>query len=150
MRWDGRLAAVVLASVGLAGCGDDQDPDGAQELYDRIVSEGYQGWPRAPGYEEPRSSSAPHGDEVLIFLNPVMVEALGTEGLTAWPDGALIVKDGFEGGELDLIAAMEKRGDKWYWAEWDAEGDSIYSGDPATCTDCHVAGADYVRAFGFP
>jgi hypothetical protein len=130
-------AALTLAVVA-TGCGDDQDPGGAQDLFDRIQAEGYQGWAKAPGFEAPTPSSAPHGNEVVIYLNDVMVEALSTEGLGAWPEGALIVKDGFDDGELDLIAAMEKRSGEWYWAEWDGEGESIYSGKPrsaptATC-----------------
>jgi hypothetical protein len=66
--------------------------------------------------------------------------------------GSLIVKDGFSGGELDLIAAMDKRDDGWFWAEWtDTTGESAeFSGKPEVCTDCHSAGADFVRAFALP
>jgi hypothetical protein len=36
-----------------------------------------------------------------------------------WPLNSLVVKDGYgEGGGLQLVAVMEKRGDGWYWAEF--------------------------------
>lgn len=146
-----RLLPALPLLFGLAGCGDDQDPEGAQDLWARIHDEGYQSWARAPGYATRQPTSAPHGDEVEIFLNPVIADALAAaEPLTVWPVGSLIVKDGYEGGELSAVAAMERREDQWFWAEWDADGESIYSGNPDTCTDCHQSGADMVRAFGFP
>lgn len=149
-RWTDLWAGLAALALAATGCGDDQDPEGAKDLLDRLEAEGYQGWAKAPGFETPQASNAPHGNEVVIYLNDVMVEALSTEGLGAWPEGALIVKDGFDDGELDLIAAMEKRSGTWYWAEWDGDGESIYSGEPELCIDCHASGADYVRAFGFP
>jgi hypothetical protein len=148
-RWGIALAAVCLAAG--SACTDDQDPRGAAELYERLQAEGYRDWARAPGYEARRSSSAPHGNEVDIFMNDVVAAAL-SEGapIEAWPEGSLIVKDGWDGDELDLVAAMEKRDGRWYWAEWDGEGSSLFSGEPEVCIDCHASGDDYVRAFGFP
>jgi hypothetical protein len=145
------VAALVL--LGALSCGDDQDPDGAVDLLQRLRDEGYRDWDRAPGYPERRASSAPHGDQVEIFVNDVVVEALGAgASLDKWPVGSIVAKDGYtDDGTLDLIAAMEKREDGWYWAEWDGETDeSIYSGKPSVCIDCHASGADYVRAFGLP
>jgi hypothetical protein len=146
-------SAALLLSLALAlpACGDDQDPDAARELWDRIHAEGYQSWARAPGYETRRASDAPHGDEVDIYINPVIADVLAAgQPITSWPLSSLIVKDGFSGGDPDLVAAMEKRDGGWFWAEWDADGESVYSGNPDTCTDCHGSGADMVRAFGFP
>lgn len=146
------LALTLLAVVPpLAGCGDDQDPDGARELWDRIHDEGYQSWARAPGYATRQPSNAPHGDAVDIYVNPVIEAALTSgEKISSWPVGSLIVKDGFSGGDPELVAAMEKRDSGWFWAEWDPDGESSYSGNPDTCTDCHQSGSDMVRAFGFP
>ncbi len=150
-----RLAFLgLLVATGLltASCGDDQDPDGASDLLARMKSEDYRSWARGPGYTERRTSSAPHGDEVEIFVNDVAAQALQGSGQDKWPVGSIIAKDGYdEGGGLSHIAAMEKREDGWYWAEWDGETEeSIYSGKPATCIDCHATGDDYVRAFGLP
>lgn len=146
----GTLLLLLGSTVLAAACGDDQDPEGADDLLSRMQAESYQSWARAPGYAERRTSSAPHGDEVEIFVNDVAEQALAGSGLEAWPVGTIIAKDGYEDGELSLIAAMEKREDGWYWAEWDGAGDSIYSGKPAICIDCHATGDDYVRAFGLP
>lgn len=108
-------------------------------------------WERAPGYETRRSSNAPHGGSVDIYVNDVVADALANEtGLTEWPLGSIIVKDGFDDGDLDLIAIMEKREDGWFWAEYDNDGDSLYSGKPDLCIDCHRRGTDHVRAFSFP
>lgn len=147
------VAALIPLVLALSGCGDDQDPEGAASLLDRLRSEDYRSWQRAPGYPERRASTAPHGDEVEIFVNDVVATALADgAALEEWPVGSIVAKDGYdEGGGLELVAAMEKRDDGWYWAEWDGETDeSIYSGKPSTCIDCHASGADYVRAFGFP
>lgn len=143
------LAAFTLvAFLGLPGCGDDQDPSGAKELLDRIRAEDYRSWKRAPGYETRKPTNAPHGDEVDIYINTTMDEAI-TNGATTYPVNSLIVKDGFSGGELDIIAVMEKRDSGWYWAEYsgDSTGEALYSGVPATCTGCHESGKDYVRFF---
>src|SRR5262245_36675306 len=122
------LLAVPLLFV-LAGCGDDQDPEGARMLWERIHEEDYQSWQRAPGYESRVQSNAPHGDEVEIFLNPVIADVVfGTMAASEWPVGSLIVKNGYE-GELSLVAVMEKRDSGWYWAEYDADadGEATYS-----------------------
>jgi len=76
--------------------------------------------------------------------------ALGGGPLTAWPVRARIVKDAFEGDAVTTVAAMEKRADGWYWAEWSADGDAKYSGAPELCTGCHASGGDFVRAFALP
>jgi hypothetical protein len=141
-------AALLLAAL---GCGDNQDPEGARRLWRQIHELQYRQWQRAPGYETRRATSAPHGDRVDIYINDVLVEALAAaEPLDEWPVGALIVKDGFDGSDLELVAVMDKRDDGWFWAEYDDEGDADYSGRPDLCTDCHSSGDDYVRAFGFP
>jgi hypothetical protein len=145
----GVLAAAALSALSL-GCGDDQDPAGAQELWDRVHAENYRSWQRAPGFEARRDSSAPHGGASEIFLNPIMADAVAA-GATTWPVGSLIVKDGYEGLESDashdLVAAMEKREAGWYWAEWDSDssGEALYSGNPSICTGCHESGKDFVR-----
>jgi hypothetical protein len=141
-------ACFVLA---LLACGDNQDPEGAARLWDDIHRVEYREWQRAPGYEQRRSSNAPHGGRVSIYVNDVVAEALAAgEPLDAWPEGSLIVKDGFDGSDLELIAAMEKSAEGWFWAEYDDEGDPDYSGKPELCTECHERGEDFVRAFDLP
>lgn len=148
IRWTGLTLSVAIT---LVACGDDQDPEGARVLWDDIHEQQYRMWQRAPGYESRRGSNAPHGDQVDIYVNDVLAEALSAgESLSEWPEDAVIVKDGFDGDDLDLVAVMQKRSDGWFWAEYDADGDSLYSGKPDTCIDCHRSGADHVRAFPFP
>lgn len=144
------LAVTALAAL-LQGCGDDQDPSGAQALWQRLQAANYRGWSRAPGYATRRASDAPHSDAVDIYVNDVVQRALaGGVPLSAWPVGSLIVKDGFSGSTHEIVAAMERRADGWYWAEWRASGSSLYSGRPSLCIDCHASGADSVRAFALP
>ncbi len=139
----------MLAAVPL-GCREDDDPGGADELWTRIQDAKYRTWQRAPGYESRKGSSARHGDEVEIFMNDVVAGALAGPPITAWPDGSILVKDGFDDGSPLIVAAMEKLGGAWFFVEWDPQGESLYSGTPSVCTDCHSVGADMVRAFGFP
>jgi hypothetical protein len=133
-----------------AGC-RNQDEDGAIALWDSFQDADYRGWTRAPGFPGVTPSSASHGDAVEIFVNDVVAEALAAgEPLSEWPDGALIVKDGFRNSEPHIVAAMEKRGDEWFWAEYEPDGEVLFSGSPGICTRCHDAGDDYVRAFNLP
>lgn len=144
------MALALLASL-TSGCRDDQAPDEAAELWTRIHDAQYRSWVRAPGYATRKPTDAPHSDAVEIFVNDVVENALGGSAITAWPDGSIIVKDGYDSdGSLDIVAAMEKRGTEWFWVEWSEAGESLYSGKPNICTDCHAPGADGVRAFGFP
>jgi hypothetical protein len=145
------IAASTLLAVAALGCRQDDDPASADELWTRIQDAKYRTWERAPGYEAPKSSSARHGSSVEIFMNDVVAGALDGPKITAWPEGSLIVKDGFDDdGSPHIVAAMEKRGGAWFFVEWDPEGTSLYSGTPSICTDCHAVGSDMVRAFGFP
>jgi hypothetical protein len=144
-----RMALVATALV-CAACGDDQDPGAAADLWSRIHAQSYRSWARAPGFEQRRASSAAHGDAVDIYINETVAEALRTPNLSSWPTGSIIVKDGFDDGDFDLVAAMEKRADGWFWAEWDNEGGVDYSGRPSICVECHASGSDSVRAFPLP
>jgi len=81
---------------------------------DRIHAENYRSWARAPGYETRRASNAAHGDAVDIYVDDTVTIALGVPGILVWPVGSLIVKDGFNNGDFDLVAAMEKRGNGWF------------------------------------
>lgn len=144
-------ALLLLVTIHLGACGDNQDDAGARALLTRVRAEGYRSWDRAPGYESRRASSAPHSEDVDIYVNDRVAEVLALgEPTAAWPEGSVIVKDGFDGSELELIAIMEKRADGWYWAEYDDDGDPDYSGHPDICTDCHRSGSDAVRAFRLP
>lgn len=146
-----RLGLNLCLIFGFSACGDNQDDAGARVLLEQVRADDYRGWARAPGYEARRNSNAPHSDAVDIYVNDVVQFALEEErGPSEWPLGSVIVKDGFSGSDLDIVAVMEKRQDGWYWAEYDDDGDPDYSGKPDICIDCHRSGSDFVRAFRLP
>lgn len=145
------LGKTTLLAALLIACGDNQDDAGARDLLARVRAAEYRTWDRAPGWEQRRASSAPHSDDVDIYINDRVAEVLALgEAPQAWPEGSIIVKDGFDGSELEIVAIMEKRSDGWFWAEYDSEGDPDYSGRPDICIDCHASGSDGVRAFRLP
>jgi hypothetical protein len=146
-----RFVAPILLSASLGSCGDNQDDAGARRLLARVRDDHYRSWERAPGWPTRRATNAPHGESVDIYVNDVISEALVvSEPLARWPKDSIIVKDGWDGSDLEIIAIMEKRSGGWYWAEFDSDGDPDYSGHPDTCIDCHRDGSDYVRAFRLP
>jgi hypothetical protein len=142
---------LAFAVTALIGCGDNQDPANADAFWSAIHAANYQSFAHAPGYATKQPTNAPHGDEVLIYVNDTVATAVAAgKPLTAWPEGALIVKDAYEGGEITAVAAIEKRQGAWYWAEWSADGAAKYSGKPDLCINCHESGSDFVRAFSLP
>ncbi|CAN5534140.1 hypothetical protein BH09MYX1_BH09MYX1_64840 [soil metagenome] len=145
------ILVLPLALVAAACAGGNDDPDGASSLWAKIHTTDYHQFARAPGYPGKVASNGPHGDQVEIFVNPTLQAAIDAKmPLTAWPDGSLIVKDGFKSGTFKLVAVMEKRAGAWYFAEYEADGTVDYSGSPSLCVNCHSAGSDFVRAFSFP
>ncbi|MCA9635665.1 MAG: cytochrome P460 family protein, partial [Myxococcales bacterium] len=139
--------------------GDGGDAGGTgSALLDAVQAAEYRTWARPPGaYEMPLTPArSPHGDFVDIYINDVVAQALAAETgtLTAWPEGSIIVKDGWgdaEGTDLRFLAIMEKRANGWYWEEFVGDlAEPEFSGVPDVCVDCHVSGEDFVRAFGLP
>ncbi len=145
------LSLVLGACVVACACGDNESPASAAELWQQVHDDQYRRWQRAPGYEQRRATNAPHGDAVDIYVNDVVADVLASSAaLDVWPEGSVIVKDGFDGSDLELVAVMEKRSDGWFWAEYDSDGNPAYSGTPEICIDCHASGDDGVRAFLLP
>lgn len=148
-RW-GAVSTGIGVLVVLSGCAN-QDPEGAAAFWSRLSTFEYRQLPRPPGYEVRRASEAIHAAEVDLYVNQPVLDVLTAEQpSTTWPEGSMIVKDGWNGDELKLIAAMEKRGGEWYWVEFHADGGVAASGAPAVCVGCHRAGDDHVRAFRLP
>lgn len=149
-----RSFVAVLSAALVVACksdyDDNQDPEGAKKLLAQVQADEYRSWARAPGWPERAPTSAPHSDEVDIYVNDVLAAATTSPGLTQWPLGSIVAKDGFRGESLEIVALMEKRGDGWFYAELSGNGEPKFSGHPALCTDCHDSGDDFVRAFDFP
>jgi hypothetical protein len=143
--------SVLLTLTALPGCGDDQDRAPAHDPLARVRSEEYRTWQRAPGFSSRASSNGPHADSVDIYVNDVLADVL-TAGapLERWPSGSTIVKDGYDGSELRIVAIMEKRTSGWHWAEYDSADTELSAGVPEVCIACHDSGSDYVLAFELP
>lgn len=150
----------ALVALGLLAplfaCGANSE---ANDLLDQIQADDYRStYARAPGWENPRqpADGGPHGSFIDIYVNDVVVDALEAGGpLEAWPEGSLIVKDGFsdaEGQNLRFVTLMEKRsGGDWFWAEFNSDLEIDFAGlNEGVCVSCHDAGADGVLAFDLP
>lgn len=141
---------LFLGLTAAASACHNEDPAGAEALWDEIHDADYRKWERAPGYPE-RAPSSVHGREMDIFVNDVVTAAAFADApIEAWPDGSIIVKDGYDGGALTLLAVMAKQDGAWFWAEYQEDGEVESSGTPGKCLRCHDAGDDYVRAFNLP
>jgi hypothetical protein len=147
-----RSALLLLASALSFGCGSDsnQDPEAGTSLLDRVRNDRYTTWQKAPGFEKRQPGTGPHGDMIDVYVNPVVANALAGGPVSAWPEGSLIVKDGFEGGTHKYVAIMEKHADGWFWTETHPDGEVLASGTPSLCTGCHSSGQDMVRSFSLP
>ena len=141
----------------LGACGSDS----ADAIRDQIRDDDYrQTYARAPGWEEGRlpAQGGPHGGFIDLYINDVMEDALDEleegEALQRWPEGSLIVKDGWsrqEGGDFEYLSFMERREDGWFWGEFRGNGRLVSAGhNDSTCTGCHASGEDEVLAFGLP
>lgn len=134
----------------LLACGDDQQPQDAAALWTKIQTSKYRSFARPAGFEQRKASDQPHGAQVEVFFNDVAKSAL-TSGAKTWPEGSLFVKDGYDNdGDLDVVTAMEKRNGAWFYVEWNAEGESIYSGRPSACIKCHGDGDAATRTARLP
>ena len=119
----------------------------------------YSAWARPAAFEAgPRASNSPHGAAVMVYINAVVVKALANEdglGLTAWPEDATIVVEGY--GRGDALSADRRSVCRSATAA--GTGSSIRPttssgrasrGGPDICLGCHSGGQDFVRSFGLP
>ncbi len=152
--------ALAITGCAVSGCAENNvspaDADQARALLADVRMGDYRNWQRSPGWSDARRpSTAPHSNFVDIYVNEDMVAALADSTRTAWPLGAIVVKDGWAEEDADvaaIVAIMEKRDDgAWFWAEFGEDDDIIAAGvNIGACASCHASGADSVRAFGFP
>lgn len=136
------LVAFVVALFATA-CGEDQEPARARELWDRINASGYTTWGRPQRFPVRETSTTLHLDAVDIFTNPQLGDAERGLPIATWPDGSMIVKDGYSGGDKGIVAVMEKTAGVWFFAEYDGKGKVLFSGRPKICVDCHGARESY-------
>ena len=105
------VALVGLSITLLVACRQNDDPEGARALYAKVTEgDGFRAWRRAPGFPERKPSFTAHSSEVEIFVNEPVATALdGPSPVIEWPVGSIVVKEGFRGGDRQIVAMMEKR-----------------------------------------
>lgn len=117
--------------------------------WDWIRTREYREWEHAPGWQKRRTTTSPHSEAKVIFIDPATVAAIGS-GESRFPAGATIVKEGYDSsGDLAIVAAMQRLpGRGWLFAEYRAGGEVVEEAEnPPLCTQCHTGSQDGVLAF---
>jgi hypothetical protein len=137
----------------LLACGRGE----ADAIREQLSDDDYRNtYARAPGWpERKRAAGGPHGAFIDLYINDVVQEVVDAgDPIERWPEGALIVKDGWNdeaGSDYEYLSFMERRAEGWLWGEYRRGRRLVSAGlNDGTCTGCHASGADSVRAFGFP
>lgn len=157
-RLRAHLLTLIACLAFAVGCDDEATSPEADLIRDRLNDADYaQTFARAPGWESPRQPDAggAHGPFIDIYINDVVAEALSSEtALDRWPNGSLIVKDGWndpDGEQHLFFAFMERREEGWFWGEYRGNGSLVAAGvNEPRCANCHSAGQDGVFAFELP
>ncbi len=116
---------------------------------------GYEGWAQHEDWTGVvPSEDGTHGTHVQIWFNDSAGAPLNGEGSAPMPDGAILVKEGYDnadGSPVNGVTAMKKidgydpdNGD-WFWASYEPDGAIKTSGSVAFCIGCHAPGQDGVR-----
>jgi hypothetical protein len=142
-----RVVVLALAS----GCGEaslaHEEHAGARELLELVRTADYPSWTNAA-----IEGDAPHGAWSVVFVDPIMKEAVDGEPRERWPDGATILCEGRErvDGDAALTMIMRKQDQAWTWAQLDAEDEPLVFGRAVGCVHCHAAGDDFARSIRLP
>jgi hypothetical protein len=139
-----RAAGLALAVLPFFACRENTQPAEARALRDRL-GVGYRDWEPVPGYETRRASDTAHGEEVEVFWNELASASAHARPFEGMAPGSIVVKEAFREDELINVAVMEKRYEGWFWVEWSASGEILFSGRPGLCIDCHRRGDDFLR-----
>lgn len=139
-----------IAWGGIVGCGFNDEPEEAQALWEKLQQAQYRKWAPVPGFATPQPAKQPFHNlldsrplMVTIYMNEIMANAAKASApLKAWPEGALLVKDAFQGDDWIGLVAMEKRKGSWFWVQWNPDGSATHSGQPSDCINCHTKHAD--------
>ena len=155
-----RLAYTAVVLSLLAACGTN-DGDGVtdsgdaggldaetQAMFDatETAMAGYESWGQIAGWEGIQPGDTVHGDFVDVRWNDTAKTAIDDDAADPMPVGSLMVKQGYsdEAGtsKLNLTVMNKVDGYGWFFASWNAAGDNLVAGSPASCTGCHDAGVD--------
>ncbi|CAN5429045.1 hypothetical protein BH11BAC1_BH11BAC1_12950 [soil metagenome] len=153
------ISVVILFIVFVAACKKDSQDDNADSaLFNEVHANGYSYY--QSGVTLTGAPESPHGSFKLRF-NGTALAALDSTGELpsgeTFPNGSILVKEIYNGNDLDLYAVMKKdpsngnAGSGWIWAEFKTDGSASFStgkkGDG--CISCHSGGLnrDLVRTF---
>lgn len=150
------LAAVPFYLAGQSGAATEEtlpDPE-AEALWTYITSTNpYTDWPPFPGHEGIYPGESPHGAYLKLYVNkPALLAISAMED--EMPEGAILVKENYAEDKKTLVAVTpmykvagyNPEGGDWFWAKYDAEGETAAAGKVDGCINCHrtVEGDDWV------
>ncbi|MDI9341510.1 MAG: cytochrome P460 family protein [Sediminibacterium sp.] len=129
------------------------------KLYDESQSSGLAFYKGKDTIYSPKGGS-PHGRFKLKF-NAIASADLGSDGKLpsggAFKEGAVIVKEVYNGSQLELYVVMRKdrkskfAAYRWVWGEYKPNGDVVYDASKKgeACTNCHTVAnnRDYTLSF---
>lgn len=138
------MTIVALGGLLASGCADESGQVAADReavaLLADVRAADYRSWAPMPGFEAAQPSRSPHGNAVEVFVNRILADAI--DGGPPWPDGSVVVKDGYDGDRQIGRAIMRKSGGEWFFANFTADDRLIAASDGPGCVDCHAAGRD--------
>ena len=149
-------ALLILGSCGGKGTPSDGKPvagipTDASKMFQFLTAGDYKAWTAESAVHE---SKGPHG-KVRTFVNETLASSLSAKN-SEHPVGSAAVKELYKkdgttlsGWAVELKATAGAGGESWYWYEVfsTTDGSSPIEGlGHSTCTGCHSAGLDYVRA----
>jgi hypothetical protein len=112
----------------------------------------YAEWRLVADMLESAAPEPPHGVKVNIYFNEAAAKAKDDDA-DVMPDGAVIVKEGFnEDGTLKHYALMKKAEGKWFWAVYNPDDTVMMAAFAGTeeakmCDGCHSVGRDMVATW---
>ena len=153
----------ALLLVTLLACGSDKSDSGSGGIISDEDARAIDLWGDLDGYDTWEqyadwtgvlaSDDGTHGDYVSIWMNDTAAAAINAGGGGDMPEGAIIVKEGYNddaGADMKGLTVMLKEegwgDDGWFWAkfETDNSGDVVLAGGVSACADCHAGGQDGV------
>jgi len=151
-----RTTTTLVFALTLAACGgSEKNGDTAAaggDFADEVAAvedaiAGYESWAQpAPGIV---ASGNGHPAFVQNWANTVAVDAIDAGGGGDMPDGAILVKQGYNdeaGTDLGNLTVMWKTEGDWFWVAFNPGGSAVVSGYTADvqgpCVGCHEANAE--------
>ena len=146
----------ILFFIVISSCKKEKHTN--EDLYEESKASGLTFYKNKDSILSPAGGS-PHGTFKLKFNSAATVAFDSNGKLPAggtFPNGSLIVKEVYSGGQIILYAVMKKSDSEfaangWLWAEYKPDGGTEYSVSKkgGACTSCHSGSTnrDLVRTF---